>query len=444
MWTPNNPSFFKREQAPFLEASRYRRFYLDKILGLIFISIFLSGVHPVRAAELQLQDLIQEALSKNPEILASQFLVRASEYKIPQARSLPDPMFMTGYQNEGFNGYKYGESSDAQWMFSISQMFPFYGKRDLKAEMASRENESLKASLESQRLKVIARVKELYFDLFRAYKDKDIIRDRADLFARVEEVALARYASGTGLQQEVLMAQTEKYMLLEKEEMLNQKVEAIEGMINTSLGREVRSPLGRPAERSVTPFPHDLEELLNRVKEDSPDLKSKEKMVLSAESKIRMAEKEYYPDFTLNAGYFKRGGEFEDMWSLTTTVNIPLFYRTKQRQGVLEAKALRSQVKEEMAATQNMLASSLRENYSIMKSGERLMDLYQQGLIPKAQQDFRLALVGYGTGKVEALTVISRLKTFLDVELLYWGQRVEREKAIARIEAITALNASSQ
>ena len=412
---------------------------MNKMLGLIFIGVSLSWVLPVRAAELQLQELIQEALSKNPEILASQFLVKASEHKIPQARSLPDPMFMTGYQNEGFSGYKYGESGDAQWMFSISQMFPFYGKRDLKAEMVSRESEGLKASLGGQRLKLIARVKELYFDLFLAYKDREIVQARADLFARVEEAALARYASGLGQQQEVLMAQTEKYMLLEKEEMLNQKIEAIEGMINTSLGREVRSPLGRPAERSVSPFPYDLQELLKRMKEDSPDLKSKEKMVQSAESKIRMAEKEYYPDITLNAGYFKRGGEFEDMWSLTATVNVPLFYGSKQRQGVLEAKALRGQAEEEMTATQNMLASSLRENYSMMKTGEKLMELYQQGLIPKAQQDFRLALAGYGTGKVEALTVISRLKTFLDVELLYWGQRVEREKAIARLEALAGI-----
>jgi hypothetical protein len=38
---------------------------------------------------------------------------------------------------------------------------------------------------------------------------------------------------------------------------------------------------------------------------------------------------------------------------------------------------------------------------------------------------------------VEAITTISRLKSLFDYELLYWGQVIEREKAIARIEAIT-------
>ena len=65
------------------------------------------------------------------------------------------------------------------------------------------------------------------------------------------------------------------------------------------------------------------------------------------------------------------------------------------------------------------------------------MTLYKDGLIPKTYQDFELALAGYVTGKVEAVTAITRLKALLDFELLYWGQRMEREKAIARLEAIT-------
>ena len=65
------------------------------------------------------------------------------------------------------------------------------------------------------------------------------------------------------------------------------------------------------------------------------------------------------------------------------------------------------------------------------------MELYRKGLIPKTYQDFDAALAGYVTGKVEAITVISRLKSLLDYELLYWEQFVTREKAIARLESLT-------
>lgn len=411
----------------------------NRIIGVVFVFLAFYWSVSAQASELILQDLIREAVKNNPEIMAAQAGVQVSEYKIPQAKALPDPMFMFGYQNEGYKSYTFGEMQGAQWMFSGSQMFPFWGKRALKGEMAAQEAESMKDTSRSILLKTIYRIKELYFDLLFAYKNKELIQDRTELFTKIEEAALARYASGMAPQQEVLMAQTEKYMLLEKDEMNNQKIQAAEGMLNTTLGREVQSPLGRPQVPVYAPYPYRLEELLKMARKNSPEIQSKEEMIKGAEVKVRMAEKEYYPDFTLGANLFKRSGAFEDMWSLTAQINIPLFYKQKQRQGVLEAKAALSQIKQELLAVQNMLASNLRDNYSMVKSAERQMDLYKEGLIPKTVQDFQLALSGYTTGKVEAITVISRLKALLDFEVLYWGQFVEREKAVARIEAIAGI-----
>jgi len=76
----------------------------------------------------------------------------------------------------------------------------------------------------------------------------------------------------------------------------------------------------------------------------------------------------------------------------------------------------------------------------MLSTTEKLMGLYKSGLIPKTYQDFDLALSGYVSGKIEAITVINRLKALLDYETLYWGQFVEREKAIARIESITGID----
>ncbi|MGD1075092.1 MAG: TolC family protein [Thermodesulfovibrionales bacterium] len=426
-----------------MKAREYRtwhraiRRHLKEAVLLTLCSVFLS-FHTVHASDdtLNLHELIMEALQNNHEILISESKISASGYRIPQVKSLPDPLFTFGYQNVGFGQYTYGKNDDAWWAFSASQMFPFPGKLSLKGEMAAEETESLKSSYLGIRLMTIEKVKEVYYDLFLAYKDIDLIRDRTILFSRIEDAAVARYSSGMGIQQEVLMAQTEKYVLLAKEEMLKQRIQSVEATLNATVGRDVTSPLGRPAEPDRTELPVTMDELLKAHVEHSPFVKEKEKMVAAAEAKVKMAEKEYYPDFTVNAGYFKRGGEFEDMWSLTTAINIPIFYKTKQRQGVLEAKALLLTAEHELEATKIMLSSTIRENYSMMKTAERLMGLYKDGLIPKTYQDFESALAGYTTGKVGAITVISQLKTLLDYESLYWGQFIERERAIARLQAI--------
>lgn len=402
--------------------------------------LLISSICVAWAEELRLRDLIEEGLQNSPEIMASESRALAAGYRPPQAGSLPDPMIMFGYQNEGWERYTFGEEPDAQWMFSVSQMFPFPGKLSLKEEMARQDAEGTSIIHESVKLKTIARIRELYYDLFLAYKNIDLIKERTELFSRIEDAALARYSSGMGMQQEVLMAQTEKYMLLEKEEMQKQKIQSLEAMLNSTVGRDVNAPLGRPEAQTLSLETKSLDELLNKAYEHSPEIRARQRMVAAAEARVKMAEKEYYPDFTLAANYFTRGGgQFMDMWSLTTTINIPVFYRTKQRQAWLEANAALAEAKRMLEATRLMVASAIRDTYSMWKTAKRLADLYKEGLMPKTYQDFESALTGYTNGKTEAITVINRLKALIDFETLYWAQVAEREKALARFEAMTGI-----
>ncbi len=444
----NQPSAFSYRTGNSEDRKLGTRICSSVLLHVRTFALLLMAVYCLRssgafAEELRLQDLIDEALKNNHDLIISGLKVSTSKYKIPQATSLPDPMFMVGYQNEGWNRYTYGEMQGSQWMFTASQTFPFPGKLGLKGEMAEKDSEGLKEFHESARLAIISRVKELYYDLFLIHKNIDLVREKAALLSRIEDAALARYSTGRAPQQEVLMAQTEKYMLLEKEEMLKQKMQATEAALNTAVGRDVNSPLGMPVEPLYSTYDKNLEALINLSYENSPQLKAKEKMVASSDARVRMSKKEYYPDFTINGTVAKRRGEFEDMWSLATTVNIPIFYRTKQKMAVLEAESGLSEAQHELDAAKIMLASSIRENYSMVKSADRLMELYKNGLIPKTLQDFELSISGYISGKVEALTVITRVKSLIDYELSYWVQFVEREKAIARLEALTGVNQAS-
>lgn len=416
--------------------------------SVVFLGLAILVLTVARgfAAEetVKLSDLIGEALKNNPEIHVAEARREASQHKIPQATSLADPMFMLGYENEGtdsfynFNRDTKGMPSDSRWMFSLSQLFPYPGKLDLKGEMAARDAEGMQVMTDSMKLNTVVRVRELYNDLFATYTTIDLLNDKAALFARIEDAAVARYAAGMAPQQEVLMAQTEKYMLLEREEMERQKIRSLEAMLNAAVGRDTDAALGRPEQPREAPYGYSLNELITAAYEKYPLIKFREKMVGSAEAKLKMAEREYYPDVTVGASYFARSSQFPDMWNVTATVNIPLFYKTKQREGVLEAKASLLEAKREVESAKLMASSALRDNFAMLKSTENLMALYKGGLIPKANQDFELALAGYVTGKVEAITAITRLKALIDYELLYWRQFADRQKAAARLDGLAA------
>jgi outer membrane protein, heavy metal efflux system len=384
-----------------------------------------------------LEPLIAEALTNNRELRAAESRITAAGFRITQAWGLPDPMISIGYQNEGLTKYTYGDSPDAQWMYSVSQTLPFFGKRDLKQGMAAADAEGARAAYEALQLRVVARVKEIYWDLSLLHRNLDLVGERVSLFARIEEAALARYASGTAPQADAVMAQTEKYMLRERETMLTQKIQSLEAMLGLTIGRETATPFVRPAPVPREPFSPDEAELIQKAYGQSPEIKTREKMIAAAEARVNMLKREYYPDFTLSGSLAQRPGEYRNMWGVSTAVNIPIFYKTKQEPAVREAQAAMEGAKYELEAAKLMAVSGIRDNLAMFRTAESLMDLYSNALIPKAAQDFNLALAGYGTGRSDVLTVITRLKSFLDYELLYQGQLTERAKAVARIEALT-------
>jgi outer membrane protein TolC len=85
------------------------------------------------------------------------------------------------------------------------------------------------------------------------------------------------------------MAQTEKYMILERQEMFRQKIQALEAMLNLTAGREPSAPLGRPKQLESTKVDFKLDDLTRKAYEASPEIRVKEKMIAASEAKLQMA-----------------------------------------------------------------------------------------------------------------------------------------------------------
>jgi outer membrane protein, heavy metal efflux system len=368
----------------------------------------------------------------------------ATEQRISQEGSLPDPMFSTGYQNGGTNGYTFGESPDSWWTFSLSQTLPFPGKRSLQKQAASYEAGSARAVAEGAKRGVASRVAQAYYDLVLAVKELDLIRERKPLAERIEEAALARYSSGTGTQEEVIMAQSSKYMLLESEAMAMGRKDSAEAMLRRETGRLTNDPLGRPVTAEPTPFGFTFEQLVMKADAQAPELRQKQDMVLASEKRLDRARKEAWPDITLMPQYFRRGDSFEDMWMLTASIPLPLFYKQKQGAQVAESSWNLTGAKKDLEGTKLKIASEIRDNLAMVTASERVMDLYRNALIPKARQNVDAAIALFSSGRMDASEALAALKAPYDYELTYWQQLVQREKAIARITALTGNMEASQ
>ncbi len=402
------------------------------LLLLVFWTGAYSEDHPV-----YLQDLIGEALRNNPEIQAAEARASAASLRVLPSATLPDPILSTGYQNGGFNGYTYGKSVDSWWTVSLSQTFAYPGKLPLQEEAAAYEARAEKANAELMKHQVAGRVSEGYYDLFLANKELGLIQARKPLLARIEEATLARYASGVGSQWDVTMAQAEKYMLLEKEEMTKRKKASIEAALNREIGRSTAVSFGETPDPAPTPFSRSLDDLLEMSRSRSPELAMQQSLIQASEKRALRSRKEAYPDVTLMGSYFSRGNGYDDMWALTASVPLPLFYKRKQGAGIGEADLNLETARRDLEAARLRIESEIRDNYAMVRAADRVLELYQKALIPKARLDIDTAFAQYSSGRIDAAAMLARLKTPFDYELTRWQQFTEREKAIARIHVVS-------
>src|SRR4030067_1836699 len=138
-----------------------RLFGLVKVIFFFFFILMLLPYSSSAQSEkprLNVDQLVDEALQNNPEIAAVKIKWEVFKEKIPQSYALEDPMFGFGIVNLPTN-FSFKEEDMTMKEFSISQKFPFPGKRPLMKEMASKEAEAVPAKMKGKIQNIITDVK---------------------------------------------------------------------------------------------------------------------------------------------------------------------------------------------------------------------------------------------------------------------------------------------
>ena len=92
------------------------------MIGLCLMGISISAV-PLRADELDLDALIQEALKNNPNLSVLRTRLAAFEAKIPQAGALEDPSFRFEVSNLPLRNFNLSSTPMSGNQFVLSQKF---------------------------------------------------------------------------------------------------------------------------------------------------------------------------------------------------------------------------------------------------------------------------------------------------------------------------------
>lgn len=408
------------------------------ICGTLFLILFLT--QGLFAQEVQkLDSLLNEALQNNPEIKAARATWEAATKRPSQAGSLPDPMFGVGWQNVSFNSITLTDDPDSWIMFSFTQEFPFPGKLGLREKIAHEEAQAQEQFYQSTLRRVIADLKEAYYNWFLVNKSIEITLKNKDLLEKFVKIAEARYAVGKGIQQDVLKAQVEVSRFIEQLALLREQKGIVEAKIRSILNRPPGDSLGEPEVVKKSSFTLSIDEIFELTKEKAPLLKAKENIIEREEKALKLANKEYFPDFVLGAGpgtMGMTGGGTQGVWQATLGIKVPLYFYRKQRFGVQEAALQLKAAQEDFTSTNQALFFRVKEQFLVVKTSENLLNLFEEGIIPQATSSLESAISGYQVGNIDFLTLLDNLITLFNFEITYYTYLANYQTALARIEEV--------
>ena len=384
----------------------------------------------------ELRALISETLERNPGVARAQAQARAADLRAPQVRALPDPV-------AGVTAWLKGaETRTGPQVLTLSwvQALPWLSKFDLKEQAVLFESSALHFDVEASRLALVTSVRRLYYELAFLAQHKEITRDYLDHLRQHEEISQSRYATGTGASQDVIKIQAEitlaDNLLLD----IDQRRIDLEAQINDLRDRTASSAILPAVLPAGVEIRSDVQVLREFAEESRPEVTAADARIAAAEARIKLADKEYRPNFKVGLTYTfvnpredQAGmlnppeGNGDDIFGIQGGVSVPI-WRKRLKSGAQEASELELSAREAKRDVLSGIESALGDLVQRIPLAWQQLRLLEDILILQAEESVQSAQSGYVSGALNALDL-------LDAEHVLF----EADTAIARAQADYAI-----
>ncbi|MEF8749588.1 MAG: TolC family protein [Candidatus Accumulibacter propinquus] len=410
----------------------------------VFVLMLALGIAtPVLSQEVAIgrtvDSLLDYARSTNPDYASMRYEADAAIERVVPAGALPDPRFRMelqditkmGEQNATLNPSRVGSTK-----YTLLQEIPWYGKRDLKREIAELEAEGAQGRARGTWNDISAKLKTAHAQLYILHRNEKLTREILDLLARLEKIAQVRYASGMATQQDVIRAQVEQTGMRNDLIMLENDGNMLRARINSLLARPAGARLVDPEVLRPIPAPAKLDyaALEDRVRGRNPQLFTEEARIKAAEKSRELTYKNRYPDFALAISPIQYQNAVKE-WEVMVEFNIPL-QQTSRRAMERESESMLSAARSRKEATSNQILGELAENLSGIEAARRTESLTTNSLLPQAELTFNSALASYENGKVDFATLLEAQQQIRKARQIQIKAQAEAQIRLADIEKL--------
>jgi outer membrane protein TolC len=409
-------------------------------VGLILVSVWPAGAIAQTVGEGVVPDsyreVIEEVRIHNPGLAALDARVDAARHVVPRAGSLPDPMFMVGLSNWPLST---DETPLTGVQFELRQTFPWFGKLSAREDVAGQDVHIRKALRQEQENLLVARARALLWELRFLTENRRLAVEIGDTLDHFVKVAEAAYTVGNGRQQDLIKPMVERHRIDDMIVGLDRKMDMVRSEINALRARPPEAPVQPP---DIEGADAEMTSLVRRrlrefSRKTNPLLKFRDAAIEKQQAALRLAEKDYYPDFTVGLQYRIRwveqmdavGGA--DFIGVTLGMNLPIYFGSKQSRREAEVRSNIRAEQNQRDATWDLIRDRIERVAQGIDRDTAQAKLYRKKIIPDTEQALDSSLADYQSGRIEFLSVLDNLMTLFKA-------RVDLARRTTRIQASLA------
>ncbi len=385
------------------------------------------------------ESYVRYALFNSPAVEQAYQRWRAASQRLPQVKALPDPRLNIGF----FLNEVETRVGPQQGKVGIQQTFPWIGKLRDREDAAAKGVLAAWYQYQQTQLRVAEQVMSSLHDLVYLDEAIRITKENYALIESFEEVVRARYRVGAGSHPELIRVQVAMGQLEDRVLGLEALRPAYVASLNAVLNRHPQAdvPAGIALANAVAS--DDAEQIAQMAYEWSPVLHSINQRIEQARIETRVARKDGYPDLTIGIDYIVTdeaanpsiAESGDDPIILGFGINLPI-WREKYDAKVRESIARRLSISREFDAQTNTISAQVYQAWFEHTDADRRVRLYEQSLIPKAQESLSASLAGFRTGDQEFLDLLDTERTLLEFSIAAQRARADRGKALATLNRL--------
>ncbi|MFQ5536879.1 MAG: TolC family protein [Gemmatimonadota bacterium] len=382
---------------------------------------------------LALGDVLELALTQNPELLAQRRLADAARGRLRQAGVLPfNPEFVIESEQVGN-----GRTLQA-YEGEFSQEIEWAGQRGLRKQAARLDLARANATVRNAERLTTQAAAAAFYRAAAAQRRVRVAEEILDLNRNLLAAVSEMLVSGAVSELEANLARVESGRAQSR--VLTERRDAASAFL------ELKRILALPETLTVRvtdsfpqapdPAEFSLDTLAAQALARRPDMESAARGVEVSRSLLSLTRREALPNLRLSVPFDRLEGPGSEQVGIGVGISIPLWNRNQGTADELRAEVERTRY--ELEAVERAIRSEVSDALQRYASASAEERMASRVILGPARQSQEMLQAAYRAGKIDLPGLLLIRNELLDAELDYWESWLERRLELVRLQAVIA------